>query len=96
MIDLDQAKVIAQAILLKEDCNNPDLVVMDDATIETDVGWVFFYNSKRYLNTGNILYALIGNIPLLIDKQNGSGYFISTDETIESFVEKYKSQRFLR
>jgi hypothetical protein len=29
-------------------------------------GWVLHYNSKRFVETGDITYALIGNCPLVV------------------------------
>lgn len=34
-------------------------------------GWMFFYDSQRYLETGEISYALAGNCPLFVTKEDG-------------------------
>ena len=34
--------------------------------VKTEKGWVFFYNSKKFIETGNISFALAGNGPLLV------------------------------
>jgi hypothetical protein len=38
---------------------------------ETKSYWVFFYNTRDYIETGNISYALLGNGPLLVEKSTG-------------------------
>jgi hypothetical protein len=34
-----------------------------------DIGWVFFYNSKRYLETGERSWALGGNAPIFVSSE---------------------------
>jgi Immunity protein 35 len=41
-------------------------------TIEIDGGWIFFWNSSEYLQTGNFSSALVGNGPI----------FVGTDKTV--------------
>ena len=42
--------------------------ILRDQTLERPYGWVFFYQSRRYLETGLISDALAGNGPLLVEK----------------------------
>lgn len=39
---------------------------------EKDYGWIFTYQSKQYLESGDILDALMGNHPCLVAKKDGS------------------------
>ena len=41
-------------------------VIVEHSTIERPWGWVYFYNSKKYLETGEARYAVAGNAPLLV------------------------------
>ncbi len=43
-----------------------ELAILDEHTMETDFGWVFFWNSRKYQETGEFLYALAGNTPLIV------------------------------
>jgi hypothetical protein len=36
-------------------------------TVETERGWVFFYNTAEFVRTGNPLYALAGNGPIFVN-----------------------------
>jgi hypothetical protein len=40
--------------------------VLIDRVAETKRGWIFFYNSKQFIETGNISFALGGNGPLFV------------------------------
>ena len=67
-----------------------ELAILDEHTIETDFGWVFFWNSKKYLETDEFQYALAGNAPLIIDRRDGSIHKTSTAEPIEEIIERYR------
>jgi hypothetical protein len=46
--------------------------ILDAATIERRYGWVFFYNSVRYLETGDPAFALAGNGPIVVLRKDGA------------------------
>ena len=52
--------------------------VVDDRTVEVAHGWVFVYQTRRYLETGNKKDALIGAGPLLVDNEGQVISFGST------------------
>ena|SRR5438309_510488 len=54
-----------QSIL--EDVSMP-IEILEDQTIEKPYGWIFFYQSKRYLDTKAITDMLVGNGPILVEK----------------------------
>jgi Immunity protein 35 len=45
-----------------------DLVVIHDDTVEVAQGWVFFYNSREFVETGDFRDALAGNGPIFVDR----------------------------
>lgn len=42
-----------------------------DATEEFDVGWVFYYQSEAFLETGDLEHQLGGNAPLFVARSDG-------------------------
>lgn len=42
------------------------LALLDASTVEVERGWVFFYNSTDFIQTGNPSDALAGNGPLFV------------------------------
>ena len=46
--------------------------LMEDRTIAIESGWVFFCNSKEFVETGIPLAALTGNGPIYVDRRGGS------------------------
>lgn len=48
-----------------------EFALATDQTIERDQCFVFFYNTKRFLETGDDHYRLAGNGPILVSKRDG-------------------------
>jgi hypothetical protein len=65
-------------------------VCRDAGTIEKSFSWVFFYNSKTYLETGEIRYALAGNGPVIVNKHDGTIEFCGMSKSVESSIEEYE------
>jgi hypothetical protein len=86
-----EARSLAEQHLCKLPVSPPmELVILDQHTIETDFGWVFFWNSKKYVEAGEYQYALAGNGPLIVDRRDGSIHETSTAEPVEEIVDRYR------
>ena len=67
-------------------------VIIDNETIETDSGWIFFYQDKKYLETGEIIHALAGNAPYIVNKHTGEIVETGTAKPIEEYVREYEKK----
>lgn len=67
-----------------------DLVLLEERTIEKSFGWVFFYDSRKFLETRDPLQALLGNAPLIVDRRDGSVHLTGTGRPIEFYIERYE------
>jgi hypothetical protein len=67
-------------------------VIVDDRTIEREFGWVFFYDSKEYLATGDISHAVLGNAPVIVDRR-GSVHHTGTAHPVEHYIRQYERSR---
>ena len=66
-ISFDQAKAIAdQSVRAIADACNDEFGIVGNETI--DEGWLFYYNSKAFIETGNFRDALAGNGPIFVDR----------------------------
>ena len=45
------------------------LVILEEKTIERSWGWVFFYTSRLWQQTGELRYALAGNAPVFVERE---------------------------
>jgi len=89
MLSLNKAKKMAEEYL-KEIEKDEKLALIENNTIERDFGWIFFYNSKRYIETDDSLYMLAGNGPIFVDKRTKELTLFGTAEPIEVYMEEYE------
>ena len=59
------------------------MAVVDSATMERSYGWVFFYNTRSYLETGDPRQALAGNSPIVVLKATGAVHELGTALPLE-------------
>jgi hypothetical protein len=67
-----------------------ELTVLRDQTIEFGSGWVFFYDSLKYVEGGAVRDALAGNAPLIVSKRDGSVHVTGTAHPIEDYVREFE------
>lgn len=90
MITANRALKIAKKKVSQLQSANDDFVIVENDTIETDFGWVFFYNSKQYLESGNISHALAGNAPIIVDRLTGEIAETGTAHDIDYYIQRYR------
>ena len=72
MIDRQQAETIAEAYIRElVRMGSPLYVLRRQETLDEAFGWVFFYQSARYLETGAFSDQLAGNSPLVVFRDSG-------------------------
>jgi hypothetical protein len=92
MLSRDDARARVVAELAKLGTATEPWLVMDEQTIETDWGWVFFYNTERYLQTRDTRYALFGNAPFTVNRHTGEVRVTGTAHPIEHYIRKYERE----
>ena len=88
-----QKKIINKHLKKIQVSIGEEIVLIDEATIEKDFGWVFFYDSKKGVDTGNFLDSLYGNTPLIVDREDGCVYETGTAYPVEVYIENYKREK---
>jgi hypothetical protein len=91
----DARKLAEEYLSKKQTCPPTPLTILDGHTIEADFGWVFFWTSKQYIETGELRYALAGNGPLIVDRRDGSVHETSAAEPLEKVTERYRETHAL-
>lgn len=90
MIDLEQAQQLARNRLAEYEREGvPRLTLLDELTRELPYGWVFFYQSRGYVETGDPRQMLGGNAPLLVT-HSGELYETGTAHPLESYLREYE------
>ena len=72
------------------DLNDEDVVILDEHTIERNWGWVFFYQSRRFIETRDWRDGLVGNAPYLVNRTTGEFGLSGTSSTISELIEAYE------
>ena len=95
MITKEQARLIVENNINKRSFDipvNDKMIILNDATIEKPWGWVFFYTSKTWHETGDDEYAVAGNTPIIIEKATGRLIETGTAYPVEHYIQEYESQ----
>lgn len=66
-----------------------DPVILDDQTIEERFGWVFFFQSKTWLDTQDPAYLLIGNAPIVVTR-DGQIHMTGTGRDMDDLLERFR------
>lgn len=66
-------------------------LMLSGQKVEVDEGWVFFYNTREFVETGNPSSQLAGNGPIYIDRSGCIHYLPSSMPWKEGLEEMRKS-----
>lgn len=101
MIDYQEALRIAKEHV-RESCEfsnqhsrqKLDMVITESSTLHLPYGWVFFFNERRYIEENDIRYMLLGNAPIIVNKETGKLTVTGTAYNTKWYLEKYVEQGF--
>ena len=65
-------------------------VVVEESTIEKPWGWIFFYQSEKYLETGIFMHRLAGNGPVFVNKETGEMDFFGSAPSLDVLLADYE------
>lgn len=64
----EEAFALAEAEVAKIGMACGEDLMLSGQKVEIDEGWVFFFNTREFVETGNLSSQLAGNGPLFIDR----------------------------
>jgi hypothetical protein len=64
--------------------------IMREFTIAKPYGWIFFYQSKEYLDGGDELTMFVGNAPIIVDRNTSELRVTGTAMPLEHYLEEYE------
>lgn len=56
-------------------------------------GWLFCFQSREFLETGDFSTQLIGNCPFIIDKDSGNIYELGTTYPLDVYIQEYENKK---
>lgn len=90
MITKIEAESLAQEQLRKMEKPDLPFAINDSKTLERPFGWVFFYNSKKFIETRDIRYQLAGNGPIVVNKHSRAVTVLGTNKPVQALIEEYE------
>src|SRR5690242_7987951 len=72
-----------------------EVVLYDENTVERDIGWVFYYNSKGFRESGDFRKMLMGNAPIFVSKMTGESFFIQDTVPVDDALASLKSRKIV-
>ncbi|MGB5213118.1 MAG: YrhB domain-containing protein [Anderseniella sp.] len=67
-----------------------EVEIVEEDTISNDIGWIFFYQSVEYLASKNLIYSLVGNAPILVNRITGECAALGTARPVEEYLAEYR------
>lgn len=90
MLTRNDAQAIALQYISKIEADvGESLELLKSETLVKHFGWVFFYNSKAYVDTGLFKHQLAGNAPFIVDT-NGTVHQLGTAQSVEESIASYE------
>jgi hypothetical protein len=84
MIDYQQARQIAL------DRIGHDCALYEDSILEKPYGWVFSFNSRRFLETGDVGDMLVGSAGFVVERENGRVFGFGSAYPLEVWIANYE------
>lgn len=88
----DASQVALEYLTKLEKKIGEPLSLVNSEILKKDFGWVFFYNSKKYIETGDFRSMLAGNAPFIVDRNSGEIHVTGTAKPIEDYIADYVQQ----
>lgn len=67
-----------------------EVIILDEFTMEKPYGWVFFYNTREFVRSGNPFVGLAGNAPLIVNSSTSEVRPTGTAEPLENYLAAYE------
>jgi hypothetical protein len=93
VLQKSEALELVSKRLQERSSENLQYVVVEDATIEKPWGWIFFCQSKTYLETGIFMHRLAGNGPVFVNKNTGEIDFFGSLPSLEVILADYETSK---
>lgn len=89
MLTFAQALELAQSwvrVTTEDAC-----IITKEHTLKRPYGWVFFYQSRAYLASGQPRDMVAGNAPVLVDRVDGEIRVTGTAQPLETYLKRYEA-----
>ncbi|WP_338827287.1 YrhB domain-containing protein [Bradyrhizobium sp. 27S5] len=92
MLRISEALELVSKQLELRSPDDVQYVVVESSTIEKPFGWIFFYQSKEFLETGIFMHRFAGNGPVFVNKATGEVDFFGSAAPLEIILAEYEGK----
>jgi hypothetical protein len=87
-MDFDKAAALATAWV--NIVSEGQARIVRECTLAKPYGWIFFYQSKEFLDGGNASASLAGNAPIIVDRNTSELRVTGTAKPLEHYLVEYE------
>ena len=66
-------------------------VVLEEDTLDLPYGWVFFYQNRAYVETGDVEHAFAGNAPIIFNRLSGEYRVTGTAHPLQHYLREFEA-----
>ena len=71
--------------------SDDSFAILSQETLKRPYGWVFFYQSRAYLASGNPIHQLAGNAPIIVDRCSSEIRVTGTGRPLQTYLDAYEA-----
>ena len=86
----ESAKTIALAILSEGPFAEANAVLLESKIQEFNEGWIYYYQSAGFVETGDINESLVGNAPLFVPRNDSPPSFVGHHRPLAESMEAFR------
>src|SRR5882757_5970607 len=92
MLRKSEALELVSKQLEQKSSDDVRYVVVEESTIEKPFGWIFFYQSKEFLETGIFMHRLAGNGPVFVNRMTAEIDFFGSIPPLDVILADYEKK----
>jgi hypothetical protein len=94
MLTMQDARKKVEALLAEWGTHvEGGLAIAPELTLVKPYGWIFFYNARRYLESGDIAQSVAGNGPVVVLAETGEPFVLGTARRPEEQIAVFEQER---
>ncbi|MDH3750122.1 MAG: YrhB family protein [Gammaproteobacteria bacterium] len=67
-----------------------EVVIVEDDTMQIEGGWVFFCQSRKFLETGDSMDMLVGDGPIIVSSSDGALHTTGSAHPPEFYIKNFQ------
>ena len=83
-------ETVREHLASSEELPQVEPAIVAGETIEKPWGWVFFWNTRLFAETGDFEHAMFGTPPVCVNKSDGKATSVEPLDSIERAIRRYE------